>query len=110
AADGDKGGQPVALEVFDAAQDVFGVLVGVGARRAEDGPAAGDDAVGLHDFEGAELVLDEAAPAFHEAQAAAAGVGDLADDGANDGVEARTITASGQDADFVGHASPRSSG
>ena len=52
AADRDQGVQPRAWKLLaDGGQVGLGVLVGVGARRAEDGATAGDDAVGLGDVE-----------------------------------------------------------
>ena len=47
-------------------------------------------------------VMDQAAPAFEDAQAGPAGVADPPDHGADHGVEPGTITTTGQQADFHG--------
>ena len=78
------------------------VLVGIGPRRAEDGPSLADDAVGFARSRGRSEVPDQPAPAFENSQAAPTCIGDPLDHGADDRVQPRTITATGQQADVHG--------
>src|SRR5262249_51153777 len=60
----------------------------------------------FEDGKGAGLVLDQAAPAFDQTKAGAAGIVDLAHHRPDDRIQAGAIASAGQDADF--HAVPSS--
>ena len=97
AADGHEGVEAEGLEVLADGGDVGrGVLEGVGPRRAEDRAAPGDDPVGLGDVEVAAHPLDQAPPAFEDADAGAALVGDALDDRPDHRVEAGAVAPPGQ--------------
>ena len=55
----------------------LGVAVGIGARRTQDASPLGDDAVGQGDRERHRHILNHPAPAFQNADAGAAAIGDL---------------------------------
>ena len=65
-----------------------------------------DDAVGLRGCERAREVLNESAPALEDTQARGPLVGKLLDDGANHRVQARAVTAAGQQTDLHWNPSP----
>ncbi len=78
---------------FEAAFDFFDV----GAGGAEDGAAALEDAGGGDEVEGHGAVVEDAAPAFEEADELVTVVEDaFAHYGADDGVESRTISTTGE--------------
>ncbi len=100
AADGDEGVDTVGLEVGGDLLDATIDLEGVGARRAQDGAATGQDAAHLGDAQLARHVLQWPAPSVAEADEVEAVVGDsLADDGPDDRIEPRAVTATGQHSD-----------
>ena len=87
------------LDPLDAAVD----LERVGAARAEDGAAAREDAAALLDAEVHRQALERALPAVAVAdELEAVHVDALADDGADDRVEAGTVPASGEHSDLHG--------
>ena len=87
-ADHDEGVQLEPGEVLAEGDQVgFRVPIGIGAGRAEDAPALCDDAVGLGGRERAGHVLDQAPPALQDADASRRLLGELLDNGADDGVQ-----------------------
>ena len=86
----------VGLDPLDPALD----LVRVGPRGAEDGAAARQDAADLLDVQRHGLALQRAAPAVPEAdELVPVDRHALADDGADDRVEAGAVAAAGEHAD-----------
>ena len=86
----------VLLDLLDAALD----LERVGARGAEDGAAARQDAAHLRDAELAGRALERALPAVAEADELVAVLLDaLADHGPDDGVQAGAVAAPGEHSD-----------
>ena len=81
----------------------------VGARGAEDRPAAGQDPARGLDRQLVVVVLERPAPAVAEADDGVPVVVDaLADDGADDRVEPRAVAAAGEDSDpHTGQSTPR---
>jgi radical SAM protein with 4Fe4S-binding SPASM domain len=94
AADGDEGVAVVAGQVFHAAFEAAVVLGRIGARGAENGAAAGQNAAYSAEAQFGSLVLEQTAPAFHEAHKLVAIMkGSLAHDRPYDSVEAGAIAS-----------------
>ena len=94
---GDEGVELVALNDLEAGLEAAFNLLHVGARRAEDGATAMEDAAGGLEVEGHGAIVDDAAPAFKEADELVVVVQDaLANDSSNDGVQAGTVSAASQ--------------
>ncbi len=99
-ADGDQPVDVQALQVALEHRRPVVALEGVGARGAEDRPAAREDPPRRLDRELEVLVLERPAPAVAEANQRVAVVVDaLAHDGADRRVEPRAVAAAGQDSD-----------
>ena len=98
AADCDEGAEARAGEVSETV-DAAVLPERIGARRAEDGAAAGQDARDLLRAEILELALDEAAPPLADADHLVALRPRAPRDRADDCVQARTIAAACEDAD-----------
>ena len=97
AADGDErvdtGGVQVLPDPLHAVVD----LERVGARRAEDGAAAGQDAAHLGDAQRHRHAAERAGPTVAEAdELVAVDTDSLADDGADHSVQSRAVAATGQ--------------
>ena len=85
------------LDVGETLLEAAFDLLDVSARGAKDGAAALEDAAGGLEVERHRFVVDDAAPAFHEADELIAVVVDaFAHNGANDGVQAGAVSASGK--------------
>ena len=85
----------VAEDRLDAALD----LVGIGPGRAEDRPAARQDAGDLATAERGEDPFGQALPTVTHRHHLVPAIGRAADDRTDDGIEAGTVTAAGQDPD-----------
>ena len=109
AADRDERVDLVLGEVLLDAADAVLLLEGIGARGAEDGAAAGQDAAHGGDVERDGVAFERTAPAVPEAdELVAVLLHALADDGPDDGVEPGAVAASGQYSDPHGNVpSPR---
>ena len=100
AAHGDEGVEFVSGNDFEAALEAAFDFFDVGAGGAKDGAAAVQDAGGGLEIKRQGAVVDHAAPAFEEADEFVTVVEDaFAHDGANDGVESRTISTTGKHSD-----------
>ncbi len=96
-ADRDESLDLICFERGQATVDAVGALRGIGARSAQDGAAARQNAAHRVKIEGNADVFQDAAPAFHEPDEFVFISEDaLAHDRANDGVQARTIPSAGQ--------------
>ncbi len=83
----------------------------IGAGSAQDGAAARQNTAHRVEGEGHAPVLDDASPAFHEADKFVfVGEDALAHYGANNGIQARTITSAGQHTNLHGSAPLRGLG
>src|SRR5581483_1597695 len=101
AADGDEGVNLVAAQVLHAALQAAFALGRVGARGAQDGAAARQDAGHRLQVERHGLVFHHPAPAFHEADELVAVVEDaFANDGSYDGVQPGAVAAAGENSDL----------
>src|SRR5581483_11212785 len=101
AADGDEGVNFVAAQVLHAALQAAFALGRVGARGAQDGAAARQDAGHRLQVERHGLVFHHPAPAFHEADELVAVVEDaFANDGSYDGVQPGAVAAAGENSDL----------
>src|SRR5713101_8467781 len=77
--------------------DAIGVLRGISSRGAQDGAAARENASDRVEIEGHALVVDQAAPAFLEADEFVFVSEDaFAHHGADHGIQAGTIPTAGQ--------------
>src|SRR5262249_11502020 len=104
AADRDKGVELVAFPDREGAQDVVGRLVEIRPRGAQDGAALVDDLADVLHVEVDLVVVAEAGPAVHEADALpfrGPVMGEAGDDAPDDGVEAGGVAAAGEDAHFL---------
>ena len=99
-ADGYQGVEPLRLH---GGQDTIGAFVGgvgIGAGRAQDRPSLGQDGPTLLDGEWDRRVLEDTEPTIEEADALVTVTdGATHDDSADDGVQSRTVTPAGEDAD-----------
>ena len=93
-----RASRPECLEVLEQGGDIGAVILeGIRPGRAEDCAASGDDAVGLLDYRGLRLMpRDESSPAFEDADAGAALIGDALDDGTDHRVQAGAVATTGQ--------------
>src|SRR5262249_60259959 len=97
-ADGPKSVQARSLECVQDAADAAVELVGVRPRGAEDGSSAGQDPRDLARPERLELVLDQPSPPVPDADNLVPALERPAPDGTDDRVQARAVSAAGEDA------------
>ena len=101
AAYGDEDLEIVTLKGGDALVHAVGLLGGIGARSAQNGAAARQDAADGRQVEHHGHIVNDSAPAFEKPHELVVVMNDaLADDGADDGVEARAIAAAGKHSDL----------
>src|SRR5262249_31440470 len=98
AADGHKCVQARSLDCVQDAADAAVELVGVRPRGAEDGSSAGQDPRDLARPERLELVLDQPSPPVPDADNLVPALERPAPDGTDDRVQARAVSAAGEDA------------
>src|ERR1700761_2944764 len=95
--EGDEGVEVVFFDVGETLLEAAFNFFYVGARGAKDGAAAMEDTASGLKIERHGLVVDDAAPAFHEAdELVAVEVNAFAHSGANNGVEAGAVAAPGK--------------
>ena len=103
APDGNQRVERVALEVSPQPFHAVRVLERVGARGAQDGPAAVQDSGDALQIKRFEFVFEQAAPSFQDSKAFPAQQVGLADYGADDRIQAGTVASTRQDTDSSGH-------
>ena len=104
AADDDHAVEVESLDVGHDLLRAFGREERIGARGAQDRPAARQNAADRLDIERHRQAVHQSAPAAHDADAFEVMDGDArAHDGAQDGIQAGAVAAAGQDADSFHH-------
>ena len=97
AADGHQGVDALGSQGVERLRHAAVDLVGIGPRRAEDGAAARQDAAATLDVEGHGAILDHAPPPVEKADELVIEAHLApADDGADDRIEARAVTAASE--------------
>ena len=104
-ADDDERVEPFPLEGRDDRCDATFVLIGVKARRAQDGAAALQQALGLGHRERRGVAFDHTTPAVVKPDDLVSEGGSGPHDGADGGVQPRAVTAARQQADPHGASS-----
>ncbi len=93
--DGHNSRKTQSSKIIDAPLNVGRLFIRIGPRRAENGAAAGNDAVGFQNRQRASFHFHQPAPTLKQTDALSAGIGDLANHRPDDSIQAGTIAAAG---------------